>query len=408
MINSEAADIIIIGGGAAGCFAAIIAAEQCKKVLLIETGRLMHKLSITGKGRCNITNNSDVENILKNIKTNPRFLQSALNSFNARDTMSFFERLGVKLKTERGNRVFPASDSAEEIVGALENRLNTLGVKIIKDRVRAIIEKDNILAGVKCEKSSYYAAKAVLATGGLSYPKTGSTGDGYKIAADLGHTVVEPKAALVPINTRENCGDSAGLSLKNVKLSLFSENPNKLLYTEQGELLFTHFGISGPLALSASCYIQPEKDYKILLDLKPALDKNKLDARILRDFSESKNKQIQNSIGALLPKKLILPILSQANIPPDKQVNSVTAPERLRLLEALKGFILTPAGLRPIEEAVITDGGVNVREINPKNMESKIVKGLHFAGEIIDVAGFTGGYNLQIAFSTAFAAVNDI
>jgi len=377
-------------------------------VLLIETGRLMHKLSITGKGRCNITNNSDVENILKNIKTNPRFLQSALNSFNAQDTMSFFERFGVKLKTERGNRVFPVSDSAGEIVGALENRLNTLGVKIIKDRARAIIEKDNILAGVKCEKSSYYAPRAVLATGGLSYPKTGSTGDGYKIAADLGHTVVEPKAALVPINTRENCGDSAGLSLKNVKLSLFSENPNKLLYTEQGELLFTHFGISGPLALSASCYIQPEKDYKILLDLKPALDKNKLDARILRDFSESKNKQIQNSIGALLPKKLILPILSQANIPPDKQVNSVTAPERLRLLEALKGFTLTPAGLRPTEEAVITDGGVNVREINPKNMESKIVKGLHFAGEIIDVAGFTGGYNLQIAFSTAFAAVNDI
>ncbi|MCL2696894.1 MAG: NAD(P)/FAD-dependent oxidoreductase [Oscillospiraceae bacterium] len=390
-------NLIITGGGAAGCFSAIIAAEQGAKVLLIETGRLLHKLMITGKGRCNLTNNSGTETILQNVKTNPRFLQSSLSRFTSADTMAFFENLGVRLKTERGNRVFPVSDSANEIVAALNKRMEILGVEIIKDRARAIIIKDGTVRGVKCEKGSYCAPKLILATGGLSYPKTGSTGDGYKLAAALGHTVIKPKAALVPIETREDVSELAGLTLKNVKLSAAD-------YAEQGELLFTHFGISGPLALTASCYIH-DIPCKIEIDLKPALDEKKLDLRLLRDFAENRNKQIINALGALLPKSIIPFVINAANIQPGKQVNAVTAAERARLLAAVKTFPLTAAGLRPIEEAVITDGGIDVREINPKNMESKLIKGLRFAGEVIDVAAFTGGFNLQIAFSTAYAAV---
>ncbi|MDR2531389.1 MAG: NAD(P)/FAD-dependent oxidoreductase [Oscillospiraceae bacterium] len=413
MINS---DIIIIGGGAAGCFAAVCAAEQGKRVLLLEPGRLMHKLGITGKGRCNLTNNSDTETILKHIKTNPRFLQGTLTRFGSADVMAFFENLGVRLGTERGNRVFPVSGLASDVVGALNMRMNILGVEIIKDRAVEILQANDVLVGVKCEKNSYYAPKAILASGGLSYPKTGSTGDGYKLAAAAGHTVTPLKPALVPIITREDCSELAGLSLKNVKLSLFSadmndegcsRNSHSLLYAGQGELLFTHFGISGPLALSASCYAEQSTSGNqqiIKIDLKPALDEKKLDARLLRDFSENKNKQIQNALGALLPKIIIPCVISRANIQPDKQVNEITVAERGRLLAALKGFTLTFAGVRPIDEAVITDGGIDVREINPKTMESKLIKGLHFAGEVIDVAAFTGGFNLQIAFSTAYAA----
>ncbi|MCL2077216.1 MAG: NAD(P)/FAD-dependent oxidoreductase [Oscillospiraceae bacterium] len=398
-------DIIIAGGGAAGCFAAITAAENSKKVLLIEhSGKLMRKLAITGKGRCNITNNSGIENILKNIKTNPRFMQSALNKFDSAALMGFFEELGVPLKTERGNRVFPVSDKASDVVESLNSRLNILGVKTISDRATSILVEKNVLVGVKCEKSSYYAPKLILATGGLSYPKTGSTGDGYRLARTLGHTVINPKPSLVPIVTREDYSELSGLSLKNVKVSLISPN-KKIAYSEQGEILFTHFGLSGPLALSASFYINDENaPYKILIDLKPALDEKKLDNRILRDFSENKNKQLQNALGDLLPKKLILPVIIKSNILPDKRVNEITVTERQRLLSVLKGFTLTFAGFSSIDEAVITDGGIDTREINPKNMESKLIKGLHFAGEIIDVAGFTGGFNLQIAFSTAYAA----
>jgi hypothetical protein len=386
-------DLIIIGGGAAGCFAAICAAESGGRICVIETGKPLHKLSITGKGRCNLTNNADTQTLLQNVKTNPRFLQSAFSRFGSADTMAFFENLGVRLKTERGNRVFPASDSAHEVVSALISRMNILGVKIVKDRAQALVAGTNVHTIVKCERNSYSAPKIILATGGMSYPKTGSTGDGYKLAAELGHTVIEPKAALVPIETREDVSDSAGLTLKNVKLSVDG-------YSEQGELLFTHFGLSGPLALSASYYVSD----KIEIDLKPALDEKTLDARLLRDFSENKNKQIINALDALLPKKLIPLVISQTNIRPDKRVHEITTAERGRLSAALKGFTLTFAGLRPIDEAVITDGGIDVREINPKNMESKLVKGLHFAGEVIDVAGFTGGFNLQIAFSTAYAA----
>jgi len=409
-------DVIIIGGGAAGALAAITAAEQKKRVLIIERNeKPLRKLGITGKGRCNLTNNSDVDTILKNIKTNPRFLQSALNGFTSADTMAFFETLGVRLKTERGNRVFPVSDDAFEVVGALIKRLNILGVEIITDRALSLIVENgavrNVLTGVKCEKNTYSAPKIILATGGVSYPKTGSTGDGYKLAAEVGHKIIPPKAALVPIETQahcaKDCSELSGLTLKNVKLFLFSAGMNKPLYSEQGELLFTHFGVSGPLALSASCYIQDGGEYKIAIDLKPALDEKTLDARILRDFAENKNKQIANALGALLPKAIIPPVLSRANIPPDKQVNQITSTERARLLAVLKGFTLTVSGLRPIDEAVITDGGVDVRQINPKTMESKLVKGLHFAGEVMDVAAFTGGFNLQIAFSTAYAAAKE-
>jgi hypothetical protein len=388
-------DIIVIGGGAAGCFAAVCAGERGLRVLLIEHGRLMHKLSITGKGRCNLTNNCDTETLLLNVKTNARFLQGSFSRFGSADTMAFFEELGVKLKTERGNRVFPASDSALEVVGALSSRINSLGIEVISDRAVEIMRER---LGVRCEKGSFYAPKVILATGGMSYPKTGSTGDGYKLAAALGHNIIKPKAALVPIETHEDVSELAGLTLKNVRLTVND-------YSEQGELLFTHFGLSGPLALTASMQCTMHNSQcTIKIDLKPALDEKTLDARLLRDFGGNKNKQLINALDALLPKKLIPFVISAADIQPDKQINAVTAAERGRLLAVLKAFPLTFKALRPIDEAVITDGGVDVREINPKNMESKLIRGLHFAGEIIDVAALTGGFNLQIAFSTAYAA----
>ena len=374
----------------------------------------MHKLLLTGKGRCNLTNNCDPQTALASIKTNPRFLQSAFHGFTPQDTCDFFEQIGVRLKTERGGRIFPVSDKSDEVVSALNNRMNILGVELIADRAISLITSEkapkNVLMGVKCEKKSYHAPKLLIATGGMSYPRTGSTGDGYKLSRAVGHNIVEPKPALVPIITREDCGELAGLSLRNIKLFLYSDSMNgtgKPLYAEQGELLFTHSGISGPLPLSASCYIKNHENYTILIDLKPALDLHKLDLRILRDFDRHKNKQLQNALHELLPNKLILPVISQANIPPDKQINAVTAPERQRLTAAVKHFKLTVAALAPIDEAIITDGGVDTREIDPKTMQSKLVSGLHFAGEVIDVAGFTGGFNLQIAFSTAYAAVGN-
>ncbi|MCL2019975.1 MAG: NAD(P)/FAD-dependent oxidoreductase [Oscillospiraceae bacterium] len=411
MSSKNNPDVIIIGGGAAGMTAAIFAAGQNKRVLLIERNeRLAVKLGITGKGRCNLTNNTDVQTLLKNVKTNPHFLQSAFNRFNSADTMAFFEELGVRLKTERGNRVFPVSDKAAEVVDALILRNNILGVNIINERAVSLIAENGVIAGVKCRTDLYRAAKVILATGGRTYPKTGSTGDGYKLAAALGHTIVKPKPSLVPLVTCENVSEMSGLSLKNVKLSLFAPDTGKLLYAEQGELVFTHFGISGPLALSASFYIDDtfNAPYKMEIDLKPALDQKKLDTRILRDFSENKNKQLQNALDALLPKSIIPYVISRANIQPDRRVNEISVAERRRLLEAVKGFTLTFDSFRPIDEAVITDGGIDTREINPKTMESKLIKGLHFAGEIIDVAAFTGGFNLQIAFSTAYAAATDI
>ncbi len=403
-------DCLIIGGGAAGLVSAIFSAEYGYNTAIIEKNDILgKKLLITGKGRCNVTNNSDNENILKNIPTNSRFLYSALNNFSAEDTMNFFERLGVPLKTERGNRVFPVSDKASDIVNALKSYAKELNVTIINEKAEQIIteETDGIKSaiGVKCSHKTYNADKIILATGGKSYPGTGSTGDGYIMAKSLGHTIVPLKPSLVPVNTVESCKEMMGLSLKNVTLSLKDEN-NKILYSELGEMLFTHFGVSGPLVLSASAYIK-NGSYKLSVDLKPALDEKKLDARILRDFDSEKNKQLSNVLRKLLPEKLISEIMKRSGIAEDIKVNTVTKEQRKALIENLKNFTFTVKSLRPIEEAIITDGGISVKEINPKTMESKLVKGLYFAGEIIDCCAYTGGYNLQIAFSTAYAAATN-
>ncbi len=398
---NESFDVIVIGGGAAGMMSAITAAECGARVLLAERNQMLgKKLSITGKGRCNVTNNSDNSNIMKNIPTNSRFLYSALAGFSAYDTIEFFENLGVPLKTERGNRVFPVSDKASDIVNALKDRMSALGVTVKTMRADGILTESGAVVGIKCGKDKYHAPKIILATGGMSYPGTGSTGDGYKMARALGHTVTELKPSLVPVCTAEDCKPMMGLSLKNVTLSLKSSG-GKVLYSELGEMLFTHFGVSGPLVLSASAYIKKGDSYTLRIDLKPALDKKKLDSRILRDFSEAKNKQLSTVMRKLLPEKLIDTVLARTAIPADTRVNEITKEQRKSLVTALKDFSLTVSGLRPIEEAIITDGGISVKEINPKTMESKLVSGLFFAGEIIDCAAYTGGYNLQIAFSTA-------
>lgn len=403
----EKFDVIVIGAGAAGMMAAVTAARNGAKTAVIEPNeKVGRKLAITGKGRCNLTNNSDNENILKNIPRNPRFMYSALSMFSAEDTMNFFEWRGVALKTERGNRVFPVSDKAYDIVDALFFAMKDEGVTLIRGRVTDILTEDSTVKGVKTESGNILGDRVILATGGMSYPVTGSTGDGYKLAERLGHTVTELKPSLVPLETRENCAEMMGLSLKNVTLTLRDNEKNKNVFSEMGEMLFTHFGISGPLVLSASSRMDKvtEGKYTALIDLKPALDMQQLEKRIMRDFDERKNMQLDNALRKLLPEKIILPLLKKTEVSPTKQVNSVTKAERGAILSAIKAFSLSVTAYRPISEAIITDGGISVKEINPKTMESKLIKGLYFAGEIIDVTGFTGGYNLQIAFSTGYAA----
>ena len=387
--------------------AAVTASQNGASVAVIEPNeKVGRKLAITGKGRCNVTNNSDNETILKNIPRNPRFMYSALAMFSAEDTMNFFEWRGVELKTERGNRVFPASDKAYDIVDTLFFAMKDEGVQLIRDRVREILAENNRVIGVKTEKDTILGDKVILATGGMSYPVTGSTGDGYRLAEKLGHTITELKPSLVPLETRENCAEMMGLSLKNVTLKLMDNEKNKAVFSEMGEMLFTHFGISGPLVLSASSRMEKvsEGKYTAFIDLKPALDREQLEKRIMRDFDERKNMQLGNALRKLLPEKIILPLLKKAGVSPDKQVNSVTKAERNAILNTVKGFSLSITSYRPISEAIITDGGISVKEINPKTMESRLIEGLYFAGEIIDVTGFTGGFNLQIAFSTGYAA----
>lgn len=400
-------EVIVIGGGASGAFAALISARMGRKVILFEKNeRIGRKLRITGKGRCNLTNNCSGDELMNNIPVNPRFLYSAFSAFSPQDTMNFFEELGVPLKTERGKRVFPVSDKADDIAEALEKALKKAGVKIIHESVKHILTDDNICTGVITSDGKEYNAQSVLlATGGKSYPLTGSTGDGYIMAKELGHTVTNIYPSLVPLVIKEKfCSDMMGLSLRNVALKLFDQN--KLIFSEQGEMLFTHFGVSGPLILSASSHIRDMQSgrYTISIDLKPALTLQQLDKRIQRDFSENQNRDFINAVRNLLPAKMIPVAVKLSGIPENKKANSITKEERLHFAELLKNFTLTVRDFRPVDEAIITSGGISVKEINPKTMESRLVSGLFFAGEIIDVDAYTGGFNLQIAFSTAYSA----
>lgn len=403
---------VIIGGGAAGLFCAGLAAQRGLDVTVLDkNAKPARKLLITGKGRCNVTNNCTPEDFLQNVRTNPRFLYSAIHAFSPADTMRFFEERGVPLKTERGSRVFPVSDKAAEIVDAFTAFAKQSGAKIVsKTQAVAISCENGAVTGVVCENLQKFDADAVvIATGGASYPLTGSNGDGYRLAAQLGHAVMPPRPSLVPVVTAEPwCAEMMGLSLKNVTLTLKNAK-NKVVYQELGEMLFTHFGVSGPLVLSASSYMaEPPQTYRMSIDMKPALEHEQLDARILRDFEEQKNKDFANALDALLPRKMIPVIVRLSGIPADTKVNSVTREQRRNLVSLMKALPLTPVRFRPIEEAIITSGGVSVKEISPKTMESKLINGLFFAGEVIDVDAFTGGFNLQIAFATAFLAAQSL
>ncbi len=405
--------VLIIGGGAAGLMAAVKAALNGHNVTVIEKNQKpARKLLITGKGRCNVTNNCDVDTLIANTTKNGRFLYSAFSAFSSADTMAFFENQGVKLKTERGNRVFPVSDRAVDIVDALWNAAKKSGVKIICGRVVDIQTAENAVKGVVLEDGRELPADAVIiATGGKSYSPTGSNGDGYVLAKKLGHTITEIIPSLVPIKIHEGfCSYLSGLSLKNVTLSVFEEGKKKPVFSELGEMLFTHFGVSGPLALSASAHMRKmgNTPYILKIDLKPGLTKEQLDKRLQRDFAENTNKNFGNALDKLLPQKLISVMVNLSGIAGNTKVNQVTKEERAKLCKILKEFTLHPTAFCDIEEAIITSGGVSVKEINPSSMQSKLLEGLYFAGEVIDVDAYTGGFNLQIAFSTGILAGGSI
>ena len=402
--------IAVIGGGAAGMLAAGYAAKLGARVTLFERNTLLgKKLGITGKGRCNVTNNCTPEEFIKNITANGKFLYSAINRFSPADTMAFFEELGVPLKTERGNRVFPVSDNAVDIVLALKKYCLQNGVNIVIERVTDLIKnEDGSLGGVVTEKREHNGFDAViLSTGGVSYPVTGSTGDGYRLAQSVGHTVKPPVPSLVGLTSDDEiCAASMGLALKNVAVTVTDTAKKKIVYKDFGEMLFCHFGISGPMILSASAHLRPmQKDrYLVSVDLKPALDIQTLDKRILSDFEKIKNRNFANAFDALLPAKLREPFIKLTGISPDKKINAVTAEERKRVVALMKGIPVSITGFRPITEAIVTSGGVTVKEIEPNTMRSKLCPNLYFAGEVIDLDAYTGGFNLQIAFATAHAA----
>ena len=396
-------DGIVIGGGPAGMFAAITAAEQGKKVLLLEkNNRLGKKLLITGKGRCNVTNHCTGQEVLQNTPRNGRFLFSAMAAFPPEKTYAFFESHGCPLKVERGNRVFPVSDRSQSVLDCLQDELRRLHVAVREERVTEILTAEGRVTGVRTDRGSHEAGWVILATGGVSYPATGSTGDGYRMAEALGHTIVPQEGSLVPLEAEEDCKQMQGLSLRNVGVKLLSAK-GKVLYQDFGELLFTHFGVSGPTVLSASCHMKGD-GCRLLLDLKPALDEAKLDARILRDLDLYQNRAMENALTDLLPRSMIPVVLRRLEIAPDMQANSLTKQKRRALVELLKAFPVEILGKRPVSEAIITSGGVKVSEINPKTMESKLVPGLYFAGEIIDCDAYTGGFNLQIAWATGHCA----
>ena len=402
------AGVAVIGGGAAGLMAAYSAARYGARVTLFERNdRCGRKLAITGKGRCNVTNDCSVEELLQNVPTNPRFLYSALGRFDTSDTKAFFEERGVALKVERGRRVFPVSDRAEDIVRALVSACKETGVNICYERVTSLRIENGELLGLNTEKNSYDADAVIICTGGKSYPRTGSDGDGYALARSAGHTVTPLLPSLVPICSESKlCPSLQGLSLKNVSLSVVRKQDGKEVYSDFGEMMFTHFGLTGPMILSASAHIPDisEGKYEARINLKPALDEKTLDARIISDFSKYSNKDFLNALGDLLPQKLIPVIVSLSGIDARKKVNSITKEERRALCEVIRCLRIPLSRFRPINEAIITKGGVSVKEISPKTMESKLCRGLYFAGEVIDVDAYTGGYNLQIAFSTAVLA----
>ena len=397
-------NIVIIGGGAAGLMAAAAAAEMHCPSIILEPNRLLgKKLRITGKGRCNVTNNCDIKEFMRNVPRNGKFLYSALNAFSPSDTISFFENAGVPLKTERGRRVFPVSDSSHDIANALERLAHSGGMRHKKCLAKQIIAENGHVKAVLTSEGEVPCSAVVLATGGLSYPGTGSTGDGYRMARELGHTITDTEGSLVPLESDDDwCAELQGFSLKNVTLTAF-DSAGKRIFSELGEMLFTHFGVSGPLVLSASAHMRNFSDehYRLSIDLKPGLDEKKLDARILRDFDKYKNRDFANSLSDLAGHSMIPVLIRLSGIPGDTKVNSITRAQRQRLLELFKAFPVSISGPRPVEEAIITSGGISVREVDPRSMESKLCKGLFFAGEVLDLDAYTGGYNLQIAWSTA-------
>lgn len=388
----------------------LIAARRGLDVILLEPNKMLgRKLRITGKGRCNVTNNCDIKDFLTNIPGNGRFLYSALNRLSPRDTMQFFESLGLQLKTERGNRVFPVSDNANDVAGTLVRNLERSGVRHIRESANHIIAENGEVTGVKTDSGVISCRAAVICTGGLSYPLTGSAGAGYKMARELGHSIVPCRPSLVPLESDdEYCAQMQGFPLKNVTLSAYEND--KLIYRELGEMLFTHFGVSGPLVLSASSHMRNfgSAKYRLSIDLKPALDEKKLDARLLRDFEKYANRDFANSLCDLAGKTMIPVLVELSGIPAEEKVNSITRQQRHDLLRLFKEFPVSISGPRPIDEAIVTSGGVLTKEINPRTMESKLVSGLYFAGEVMDVDAYTGGFNLQIAWSTAYVAANSI
>ena len=406
----EQTDLVVIGGGPAGMMCAYQAAERgVKTVLLDPNDKLGRKLRITGKGRCNLTNACDVKTVMANIPGDGRFLYSALNRFSPADTMAFFESKGLSLKTERGNRVFPQSDNANDVAAKMAYLCRKAGVTVLKTEARQIVAKNGAVTGVVTGRGMIACRAAAVCTGGLSYPLTGSTGAGYRFAEECGHTVTPRRPSLVPLESEDAyCAEMQGFSLKNVTLSAFENG--MLIYKELGEMLFTHFGVSGPLVLSASAHMgkMGSAAYRLEIDLKPGLDEKKLDARLLRDFEKYANKEYKNALGDLLGGKMIPVVIHLSEIPEDTRVNNITREQRMKLLHVLKAFPVSVSGFRPIDEAIVTAGGVSTKEINPRTMESKLVQGLYFAGEVLDLDAYTGGFNLQIAWSTGFVAGNAI
>ena len=409
--------VCVIGGGPAGMMSAIHTKELGHDVTIYEKMNMLgKKLLITGKGRCNITSSLPIEEFIQNTPGNGQFLYSVFKKFTNEDIVNFLKREGLEVKEERGNRIFPVTDKSQDVLNCFKKRLNELKIPVnFESKVEEIIVNDNKISGIKVNGKIVDAEAVILATGGKSYPLTGSTGDGYEIAKKVGHTIKNILPSLVPIEIKENhlCKEMQGLSLKNIKIKIIDEENQKLIYEDFGEMLFTHFGVSGPTILSSSAHLLRYKNVeqkikqgkiKLVIDLKPALTTEKLDSRILRDFEKYKNKQFKNALDELLPNKMIDVIIKKSQISKEKIINSITKQERQNLIKSLKMFTLTISGFRPIEEAIITAGGINIKEINPKTMESKLIKNLYFAGEIIDVDSYTGGFNLQIAYSTGYVA----